>query len=67
MTEPTLTQGILTFCNQLAAGRAGEDGASIAQSRRWLDEHGCATDEGRALVQALVAQRATRSAYRNVL
>lgn len=67
MTEHTVAQGILRFCDQLAAGGATESGASIARSRRWLDDRGCATREGRELVQALVAQRATRSAFRNVL
>ena len=64
MSDGFIANGILAFAHQLAVGSAGESALSLAQSRRWLDAQGQATSEGRELLQALAAQRETRTAWR---
>lgn len=65
MTSSELVSRILAFA--LHCGEASEDGRDTAIRNGWIDEAGIPTQEGRALIDALDAQRATRSVYRTVL
>lgn len=63
----TVSHGILSFAQQLATGGGEHCALSLARSRRWLDEQGRATREGRMLFDALIDQRHTRTALRFVV
>lgn len=64
MSNEDIASRILGFTRHLAdaAGRLEQ----AACGRGWLDAHGCPTEDGRALIEALHLQGATRSAYRLV-
>jgi hypothetical protein len=64
VSDTTISRSIIQISHQLAHGRAGCCGVSLARTNRWLDDQGRATPEGRALVEALVGQRETRTIYR---
>jgi hypothetical protein len=63
MTDAEIRSQILAFSAHLRSD-ADKDAAASAQRHGWLDTSGEPTAEGRKLVDALVEQDGTRSAFR---
>ena len=64
MTQQDLTDRILSFAAH--CGRQGRSARAVAERRGWIDGAGRPTDEGRALIAALLEQSATRTIFRGV-
>ena len=60
--DAEVTRRILSVAHHLV----GPDPEGSARVRRWVDESGRPTGEGRELVKALGEQRSTRTAVRNL-
>ena len=60
--DAEVTRRILSVAHHLV----GPDPEGSARVRRWVDDEGRPTGEGRELVKALGEQRATRTAVRNL-
>ncbi len=66
MADQDVTRDIIHVAAQLAIGSREHCALSFARTHAWIDLHGRATADGRALVAALAGQSATRTVYRDL-
>lgn len=67
MSDQIVAQALLAWENLLSGSGFGDNSLANAQKRGWIDENGRPTEDGRQLVEALIAQIEQRSVFRNLI
>jgi len=66
MTYEELQEHILSFARHIAPSPDSETAFEIARQKEWLDHNGAPTEEGKCLIEALMEQGGTRTAFRQL-
>ena len=67
MSDELISQALLAWEHFISGTRFGEPARAAAEKRGWLDRDGRPTEDGRRLIEALIAQKEQRSVFRNLI
>ncbi len=67
MSDNLISQALLAWEHFLSGTGFGELAKVAVQKRGWLDHEGHPTEDGRRLIEALIAQDEQRSVFRNLV